>query len=134
MTKWTDEEKNFLKANVGKIPVNQIAIVLCKSERAVKLFCYRNEIPLRPVLLRPHMKLLLEAKFGDIKYFTPDRQWFERTGIGQKRFSQLKHGYDQPTDKEISAVMKSIGMTQEEKLRYIETLQLELPLFPLTKE
>ena len=123
---WTTEEKNYLQENVLKMTPEQIADALGKSEMAVRLYCARHRIRLREPLKRPMLVELLKIKFGNEEYFKPTREFFAKVGINQKRFSQLRQGYAQPTEKELASVAEELKMTHEEYYRLFQARQLSI--------
>lgn len=124
---WSPSEDAILRSELEKkTPLKDIADMLCKTEDAVYLYCYRHNIPLRPRLKNPMMRKLLEIKFGRSELFKPDRGFFERVGINQKRWSELAWGYVQPTQDEMMRVAKELNFTVEETFKLMDSRQLDL--------
>jgi len=123
---WTPEEVDFLKEHVTSMTPEQIGLELGKSEMAVRLFCYRHRISFREPLKRPMLIELLRIKFGNPEYFKPTREFYQKVAISQKRFSKLRLGQAQPTEKELASVCREFNMSHEEYSRLLEARQLDL--------
>lgn len=124
---WSAKEIAFLKENVGKMTPDEIGERIFKSGRAVRLYMYRNHI--EPDYKKANTCLvekMLNIKFGNAKYFSPDRQWFEKAKIGQKRFALLRRGKEQPTEDELKKIAKAIQMSTDELFELFKSRQLEL--------
>ena len=79
---WSPAEDATLRSELEKkTPLKDIADMLCKTEDAVYLYCYRHDIPLRPRLNNPMMRNLLEIKFGRPELFHPDRDFLIRWAL-----------------------------------------------------
>lgn len=126
MERWSKEDKEFLQLNLGKITPAAIGEKLGKTEQAVRLYCYRHRIPLGKTLERPMLVELLRIKFGDPEYFQPTRSFFEKVKISQKRFSQLRQGYAQPTEQELQRLSQEWNMTMNEAIKLMASRQLNL--------
>ena len=123
---WTKEEVDYLKEHLRLMTPEQVAKALGKSEMAVRLFCYRHQISLREPLKRPMIVELLRVKFGNPEYFKPTREFYEKVEISQKRFSLLRMGYAQPTERELERVCRELNMQHEEYVRLMAARQLSL--------
>ena len=124
---WSPAEDATLRSELEKkTPLKDIADMLCKTEDAVYLYCYRHDIPLRPRLNNPMMRNLREIKFGRPELFHPDRDFLIRVGINQKRWSELAWGYVQPTQDEMMRVAKELNFTVEETFKLMDSRQLDL--------
>lgn len=121
----SDEVKKLMEYKDKKTP-KEIAEMIGKTERAVKLYMYRNGITGRRKLTCPLIVKMLSVKFGEPKYFSPDRAWFEKVGIGQKRFADLKKGFSQPSEEELKKIAKGINLSVEEMCEFFKARQLEL--------
>lgn len=123
---WTEEEDALLRHYVGEKTLKEIAEMLQKPENAVYLYCYRHNIPLRKRLQKPMMRNLLAIKFGQPEYFSPDKAFFARVRIGQKRWASLSWGYIQPTQDELMRVAKELNFSVEETFQLMDSRQLNL--------
>lgn len=62
---WTDKEHEWLLDNINRKSIEEIAAVLGRTPRAVRLYCYRHYIPVRPTVKKSMVQQLLDIKFGD---------------------------------------------------------------------
>lgn len=121
----SDEVKKLMEYKDKKTP-KEIAEMIGKTERAVKLYMYRQNISGRKKLKCPLVEKMLNLKFGNAKFFTPDREWFKQVGISQKRFAELKQGYAQPNTTELKSIAKGIHLNIDEMCEFFKVRQLEL--------
>lgn len=117
--KWIEDEINFLHVQAGKIPINEMAKQLGRTERAVNIQLHRLNIDIqRGGKLRQRVanNLLVELISLRINphYFKPTRDFFDHTGIGQKRFYQLFRGEKNITPAEYMAVAKELNVSLQE--------------------
>jgi plasmid maintenance system antidote protein VapI len=87
---------------------------------------YRKKIPVRRVLARPIVTLMLRTKFGDETLFAPNRAFYERAGVSCQRFQRMAQGYAQPTQEEIVRISRALNMKPEEMLKLQDATQLDL--------
>jgi hypothetical protein len=66
---------------------------------------------------------LITSKFTYPEYFSPTKQFFESTGIRQRRWWQLYKGEKKMTGKEFSAVVHHLKITDKQ---ITGSLQLKL--------
>lgn len=123
---WTEDEDEFVRENAGMMSFENIGVALGRSALAVQLYMHRKGIPTRPVLKRPIVRLMIQAKFGDESLFTPNRAFYQRVGIGMKRFQNLSKGYCQPTQEEIIKISRALNMQPDEMLKLQDAIQLYL--------
>ena len=123
---WSEEEDRFVRTNAGMMSFENIGVALGRSALAVQLYMHRKGIPTRPVLKRPIVRLMIQAKFGDENLFTPNRAFYQRVGIGMKRFQNLSKGYCQPTQEEIIKISRALNMQPDEMLKLQDATQLYL--------
>lgn len=123
---WSKEEDKFVRENAGMMSFENIGLALGRSSLAVQLYMHRKGIPIRPVLKRPIVKLMIQTKFGDVNYFSPTREFYKRVGIGMKRFQSLAKGYCQPTQEEIIKISRALNMNHSEMLKLQDATQLDL--------
>ena len=114
---WTPEEENWLRNNWDKFPIQEIyAHFPNRTEMSVDLKMHRLRIPIgkSPNKQRVSRNLVLEllvSRIGNPQFFTPKRDFYERTGIGQKRFGQLFRGEANPTKNEYLALAREWNVT-----------------------
>lgn len=124
---WTSSEENTLRKMIAdKMPIEKIARYLNKSENSVYLKAYRLRIPLKDMCRRPTMRMMIEAKFGDVTILQVHRNFYEKTRISQKRWPKLLYGYEEPTQDEVEAVAAFFNMTHNEWVRFYNVVQLSL--------
>lgn len=124
---WTNFEERTLREELDNgTLLKDIAQMLSKSETAVYLYCYRNNIPLHPRLKNPMMRNLLQIKFGKPEFFQPNKAFYRLVGINQKRWSELACGYVQPTQDELMRVAKALNFSVEETFKLMDSRQLDL--------
>lgn len=124
---WTVEEDKLLREELKKgTPLRVLSIRLRKSQKAVYLYCYRHYIPMRTQVKNPLMQRLLQIKFGDIELFHPNRTFFEKTGINQRRWGDLAFGYCQPSQEELLRVARALNFDVDESFKLFQERQLNL--------
>lgn len=123
---WSLEDKRFLMENLRRLTTKQIAEVLGRSETAVKLFLYRHRLPVGRQVKSPTVVKLLQIKFGDANWFTPDRSFYEQVGIGQRRWQKLAWGYANPTEEELRQIARVLKLSVEDSLQLLDASQLNL--------
>ncbi len=124
---WSDEEDRIVRQNAGMMSFAALAELLPgRSALAVQLYMYRKKIPVRRVLQRPIVTLMLRTKFGDETLFMPNRAFYEKAGMSSMRFNRLAQGYAQPTQDEIIRLSRALNMQPEEMLRLQDATQLDL--------
>lgn len=123
---WRDGQVEFLLANVGRMPLDKIADALGKTEEAVRLYLFRHKIPVRPRVKSPTVVRLLEIKFGDSKWFSPTRDFYQRVGIGQRRWNEMAFGYANPTEDELRRIVSVFNLCEDEWVKLLDASQLKL--------
>lgn len=124
---WSAEEDRIVRLNAGVRNFEGIAELLPgRSALAVQLYMYRKRIPVRRVLARPIVTLMLRLKFGDETLFAPNRAFYERAGVSCVRFQRLAQGYVQPTQEEIIRISRALNMQPDEMLKLQDATQLDL--------
>lgn len=124
---WSEEEDRIVRQNAGMMSFAALAELLPgRSALAVQLYMYRKKIPVRRVLQRPIVTLMLRTKFGDETLFMPNRVFYEKVGMSSMRFNRLAQGYAQPTQDEIIKLSRALNMQPEEMLKLQDATQLYL--------
>lgn len=129
---WTQEEIDTLKRMAGKQPIMKIAEALGRTEASVYLFCYRNHIALRKNYGSNPIRKMFDIRFGDWQLFTPNRAFYNRCGISQKRFQDIFQGFAPASSEEIKAVAKAINLSSDEAFELMGVVQMSL--FPEYEE
>lgn len=123
---WEDHEIATLKKMAGKRPIMEIAKVLHRSEPSIYLYCYRHNISLRHTLEVNPVRKMFDIRFGDWQLFTPNRAFYEKTGISQKRFQDLFRGNASPSGEELKAIARAINLSSDETFELMGVIQLSL--------
>lgn len=123
--KWTSVDKEYVKENIGKIPLEVMARYLGRSSMSVRLYILRNRLaPCHSRTVKRNLLTeMLKIKFKHIEDFSPSKSFYEETGIGQRRYWDLYFGRKPITPKEYTAVAAYLGVTMQEAF---ESRQLEL--------
>lgn len=122
---WTDEEQAWVRENALTMTIKEMADALRRSEKSVELWMLRHDVRRKKTAKRNLMRELVGVRI-DVRYFKATREFYEATGINQRRWHDIWHGYAVARNEEMSAVAKHIGCTRDELLRFFEGLQLEL--------
>ena len=126
---WSKVQDKFVRDQVAKsVPMEDIAKQMGKTKNAVHLYCYRHHIFYKQTLENPLMRKLLEVKFSNPDYFKPNKSFFERVKINQRRWSRLVAGYEQPTEDELRRVTIELRFDAEEFFKLLDARQLSLNL------
>lgn len=120
---WMNWELEFIKSNLEKLTLEDIAKHLHRSEMSVRLYVLRKRLPYGERVKRNLLLKLLETRFPHPEDFLPTRRFYKEVGIGQRRWWQLYFGREAITGKEYAAVAKYFNVSIEEAL---ESRQLEL--------
>ncbi len=130
---WNSEDERLLSKKVNEwqrkgepVDIAFLAKRLNRSQEAIYLKAYRMRLPLRPQCARPTMRRIMEMKFGDITLFQANRQFYNSTGVSQKRWPALLYGYEEPTQDEIERVANYLHIDQRDWIRFVKDYQLTL--------
>lgn len=115
---WTKEQKNFVRENIDKLTLEQLAEQLGRTENAVRLFIHRDRIVYRQAVKNNLIVKMLAYKFTDPKYFRPTREFFDEIGISQMRFWKLYRGEVSPTEAEYKMLIKHFNIDKHEMFNY----------------
>lgn len=110
--KWR-ERLPYLQNSVGKKNLDQMAQELKVSKAELSLFLHRNRLfPIKEE--RNLVKELIQMRFIYPEYFMPTKQFFELTGIKQRRFWQLYRGEKQLKDIEYFSIATHLQISLED--------------------
>lgn len=112
--RWQPHEDGFVRDNVNKMTLEQMAEHLGKSVLAVKLYMHRNHIIIGQTVKRNIVQEMLRIKFRHPENFMPTRAFYREVGINQMRWWDLFHGRKNITQTEYVALSKYFGLTLEE--------------------
>lgn len=118
---WTQEEMRFLKDNIGVLTMDQIYQHFSphRSRTSVDLKIKRMRLAKVKTVDPERVKRnliteMLRQRIGDPRNFQPQRDFYERTKIGQKRFWQLYNGEKNPSQTEYVALTREWNVTLED--------------------
>lgn len=124
---WTNKEVQYLQENVGKIPMQEIYQHFeTRTKMSVDAKLRRMRLqPLRTVnperVPRNLVVEMLKHRIGDPYYFTPDKAFYKRVKIRQKRFWQLFRGEVNLTEVEYRTLVEewNVSLTDAFEMRQI---------------
>ena len=118
---WTQDEMRFLKDNIGVMTMDQIYQRFSpnRSRTSVDLKIKRMRLAKVKTVDPERVKRnliteMLRHRIGDPRNFQPQRDFYERTKIGQKRFWQLYNGEKNPSQNEYIALTREWNVTLED--------------------
>lgn len=125
---WTYQEREFLLDNIEKMSLPDLAKHFNRSQLAVKCYIIRERIPYREQVKVNLLVELLEVKFGNPRYFKPNRQFYNAVKMSQIRFWKLYRGEVNPTEKEYNTLKAHFNITTEniEHNRQLELFNQEI--------
>lgn len=123
--KWTSEDVEYVKENLGYVSLEVMARYLGRSSMSVRLYILRNRlIPGQACTVKRNLLIeMLKIKFRHPEDFSPSKSFYRETGIGQRRYWDLYFGRKPITGREYAAVAGYLGVTMQEAF---ESRQLEL--------
>lgn len=124
---WTEDEvKKLHDGRKRNLSISDLSIEIGKSEAAIRVYMTRHNIPVKRVLDCPIVEKLINIKFADAKWFRPNRDFFSKVKISQKRFSDLRHGYANPTEDEMKRIASVLSIGTDDLLALFKSRQLNL--------
>lgn len=118
---WSQEDEQYVRDNIGKLTLAQMAEHVYRSELAVKLFIHRNRLSSGNGIKRNLVLEMLKLRYKHPEDFTPSRKFYNEVKITQRRFWDLFYGRKSITEKEYVALTEYFGITLHEAF---ETRQL----------
>ena len=131
---WTQEEMRFLKDSIGALPMDDIYKRLSpnRSRTSVDLKIKRMRLAKVKTVAPERVKRnlvteMLRQRIGDPRNFQPQRDFYERTKIGQKRFWQLYNGEKNLTETEYLALVQewNVSLPDAFEIRQVKIEGLE---------
>ena len=131
---WTQEEMHFLKDNIGVLAMDEIYRTLSphRSRTSVDLKIKRMRLAKVKTISPERVKRnliteMLRQRIGDPRNFQPQRDFYERTKIGQKRFWQLYNGEKNLTETEYLALVQewNVSLPDAFEIRQVKIEGLE---------
>lgn len=112
--KWKQEEEIYVRENVGKKTMEEMAEYVGRSPLAVKLFLHRKKIVAGQTVKRNLVQEMLRLKFRHPENFSPTREFYREVNINQMRFGDIYYGRKQVTQQEYVALSEYFGLTLQE--------------------
>lgn len=112
--RWTSEEEQYVRENVGKKTFTELAEHIGRSELAVQLFLHRKKIVIGKTVKRNLVQEILRIKFRHPENFMPNRSFYKEVNINQMRFWDIYFGRKQVTQEEYIALSEYFGLTLQE--------------------
>ena len=112
--KWKQEEEIYVRENVGKKTMEEMAEYVGRSPLAVKLFLHRKKIVAGQTVKRNLVQEMLRLKFRHPENFSPTREFYREVNINQMRFREIYYGRKQVTQQEYVALSEYFGLTLQE--------------------
>ena len=131
---WTQEEMHFLKYYIGVLSMDEIYRTLGpnRSRTSVDLKIKRMRLAKVKTVSPERVKRnlvteMLRQRIGDPRNFQPQRDFYERTKIGQKRFWQLYNGEKNLTETEYLALVQewNVSLPDAFEIRQVKIEGLE---------
>ena len=116
--RWTAEDAAYIRQNLGKVSLKDMASYLERSPMSVRLYILRNRLTVGRTVKRNLLIELLKVKFRHPEDFCP-----KETGIGQRRYWDLYFGRKSIKPEEYTTIATYLGVTIREAF---ESRQLEL--------
>lgn len=110
---WTPREEDFVRRNVDKLSLDEIAKELKKTPTAVRQFLHRKRIHTGGKVERNLVKEILEKRFVRVDYFKPNRDFYNAVGMSQKRWWSVYYGEVPLTDEEYRRLTRHFGVELE---------------------
>ncbi len=124
--RWTEEDKEFVTENVGKLTFKEIGDTLGRSELAVQLYVHRNHIVFKQAVRRNLIVEIIKLKFSKPEYFNVTKEFLKAVEINQMRFWKLYRGEENPTQEEYLRIATHLEVSLVEAF---QTRQLNLNFF-----
>ncbi len=121
--RWTAEDAAYVRQNLGKVSLEDMASYLERSSMSVRLYILRNRLTVGRTVKRNLLLEILKIKFRHPEDFCPTRMFYKETGIGQRRYWDLYFGRKSIMGKEYASIVAYFGVTIREAF---ESRQLEL--------
>lgn len=114
MKHWSQQQKEFVRTNAGKLTIAQMAEQIGRTEDAIKLFLHRNRIVIGPTVQRNIVIELLKLRFKNPEDFTPSKAFYTETRLTAPRWWDLYFGRKPINEQEYLALTAYFGITLQE--------------------
>ena len=108
------DEDRYVRENVNKKTLEQMAEHLGRSALAVQLYMHRKHIVVGQTVKRNLVQEILRLKFRHPENFMPNRAFYQEVGINQMRWWDIFYGRKNINQEEYIALSKYFGITLEE--------------------
>lgn len=112
--RWQPDEDRYVRENVNKKTLEQMAEHLGRSALAVQLYMHRKHIVVGQTVKRNLVQEILRLKFRHPENFMPNRAFYQEVGINQMRWWDIFYGRKNINQEEYIALSKYFGITLEE--------------------
>lgn len=129
---WLKSEEDFLRENLGSMPMSELVRRLKRSETAIRLKTHRMRITIRAVVPDRENPLLsiVRGKFnGHPEYFTPSEDFYARTGISRNLFWKMYRGEVRASVDVCKKVAEELGLTGVELIGALQQSLFDNPDF-----
>ncbi len=124
---YTQEQIDIIRdGQKNNLSLQQIADKLGKSPAALRVYMFRNGYALKKQVACPLVERLIRIKFADPSWFRTNRAFYQSVQISQKRFSDLRAGYANPTEDEMKRIAKVLNVSTEDFIELFKSRQLDL--------
>lgn len=123
---WSESDKNFISENYTRLTPEQMTSVLGRTEAAIRAYMYRHGLATKQKVKCPIIEKLINIKFADVTWFRPNRAFYDQVKISQKRFTDLRMGYSQPTEDEIKRIANALHINRDDFIELFHQRQLNL--------
>lgn len=106
--------------------LQQIASRLGKTPAALRVYLVRNGYALKKQVSCPIVEKLIRIKFADPTWFRTNRAFYAKVKISQKRFSDLRAGYANPTEEELKRIAKVLCVSSDDLIELFKSRRLDL--------
>lgn len=90
--RWQPDEDRYVRENVNKKTLEQMAEHLGRSALAVQLYMHRKHIVVGQTVKRNLVQEILRLKFRHPENFMPNRAFYQEVGINQMRWWDIFYG------------------------------------------
>lgn len=118
---WSRAEEDWLLENMHKKAMPELCSYLGRNENAIKLKMHRERQNPKGIVKDNVLLHILRAKFTDPALFSPNREFYQAIGIGQKRFWMIYKGIEKLTGEECLRLCRHLNMSHT---GFVDALQL----------
>ncbi len=112
--RWQPHEDEYVRENVNKKTLEQIAEHVGRSPLAVQLYMHRNHIVVGQTVKRNIVQEMLKMKFNHPENFKPTRTFYTTVRINQMRWWDIFYGRKNISQREYISLCSYFGVSMEE--------------------